>query len=750
MKSLLLGLIWLIANPFASAQQFDFPSAAVQDDATLSKIMPGLAQQVIAAYKDSDQDRYLNNLVQLQLATGQSTEADATIHSLRDLRRVGNYPESSARLAPFEIYAKAKSREAADKLSFDAAFEQCFHELFGKLDDKTASQLLYWFSPDVDRAHDNLIAAMARQKGKAEIALADALDLISKYQTDQVFKKIVPLTDALITEDDARRYTIDDDVLIKTPDGASVAGMVVRPRSATAPLPTLLEFTIYVKRQWNLNDARMTAANGYIGVVAFPRGKGRSPDAVVPYEHDGDDASAVIGWISKQAWSDGRVGMYGGSYNGGAQWAAAKHMPPALKAIMPPVAVAPGIDVPMEGNVFESYVYPWPLYTTTTKTLDEADYFDSERWSRLNHTWYATGQAYRALDQIDGTPNPFFRRWLDHPGYDAYWQRMIPYREEFAKINIPVLSTAGYLEGQSLSSSYYFTEHLKYNPRAEHYCVVGPYSHLGAQRQPQAIIGGYEIDPVARINVEVLRYQWFDYVFKGGKKPELLKDKINYEVMGANEWKHAPSLEAMSNGSLRFHLTAIRSGDAYRLSEQKPSADAFIEQKINFADRGDVDRAIPTLTVDKILDTSNGIAFASDPIRQPTEISGQFSGQLDFITNKRDMDVTVTLYELMPTGEYFQLSYYMARASYAKDRSHRQLLTPDQRQRLDFKTGHVTSRKIQKGSRLVVVLSINKQPDMQINYGTGKDVSDETIADAKLPLLIKWYLNSYVDVPVWR
>ena len=54
-----------------------------------------------------------------------------------------------------------------------------------------------------------------------------------------------------------------------------------------------------------------------------------------PFEHDGADAAAVIDWIARQPWSDGRVGMYGGSYNSFAQWAATKHRPPALKAIAP-------------------------------------------------------------------------------------------------------------------------------------------------------------------------------------------------------------------------------------------------------------------------------------------------------------------------------------------------------------------------------------------------------------------------------
>ena len=48
------------------------------------------------------------------------------------------------------------------------------------------------------------------------------------------------------------------------------------------------------------------------------------------------------------------------------------------------------------------------------------------------------------------------------------------------------------------------------------------------------------------------------------------------------------------------------------------------------------------------------------------------------------------------------------------------------------------------------MLNIIKQPDLQINYGTGKDVSDESMQDAKIPLQIKWYGDSYIDIPMWR
>jgi uncharacterized protein len=75
-----------------------------------------------------------------------------------------------------------------------------------------------------------------------------------------------------------------------------------------------------------MTNARETAAHGYPAVIGFSRGKYKSTGPVVPFEKDGDDARTLINWITQQPWSDGRVGMYGGSYTEFTQWAAAKRL----------------------------------------------------------------------------------------------------------------------------------------------------------------------------------------------------------------------------------------------------------------------------------------------------------------------------------------------------------------------------------------------------------------------------------------
>ncbi len=658
-----------------------------------------------------------DDLFRVQLVAGRYADAAKTLAAMQP---------STARVR-WDIYAKAKSIEGKP---FGDAFAKAFRERMQTLDDKTAHRVLWSFRTP--------LAALQALSDAGKRHAAD-LDLVKAQLGVDAYTSFVPLIPALTDEDDRRRYAVEKNVAVKMPDGGTVCAMFMHPRGRK--LPALLNFTIYANPENNLDEARRAAANGFAGVVGLVRGKGCSADAPVPYERDPADAAALIDWIAAQPWCDGRVGMYGGSYEGGTTWAAAKRMPKALKAIMDGAPVAPGLDVPMEGNVFWNFLYPWPFYATDNKLLDDATYNDAARWQRIDRDFYVSGRAYRDLDKIDGTPNPVFDRWIAHPSYDAYWQAMIPYGKELARIDIPVLTTAGYYFGGPGAAVYYFTQHTKQRPGAEHYLVVGPWDHVRGHSGTIGILGnktmtslaGYELEPAAQIDMGELRYQWFDYVFGRGPKPALLADKVNYMVVGANAWKHAPSIAAMANGKLRIPL----------------GRDSVL--RVNFADRSDVDRNVPGGGVlDKAIDTANAIVFKSDPIDKPIEASGLFSGHLEFVANKKDFDFNVVLYEQTKSGDYFLLAPFWTRASYNGHPAERRLLTPGKRQRLDFNSIRLMSKQLQPGSRIVVVLSVIKEVGRQLNYGTGKDVSDETIADAKTPLEIRWLAGSYVDVPTQR
>ena len=541
-----------------------------------------------------------------------------------------------------------------------------------------------------------------------------------------------------------------EDVLIKTRN-ATLSATIVQPKYASKlPFPTILVFDIYTRPDEMLAQAQEFADRGYVRVVADVRGKRLSPDPVTPYEHDAEDTWSVIDWISKQSWSNGRVGMIGGSYSGFTAWAATKRKHPALKAIAVSAAGIPGQGLPMYNNVFLNANYGWAFYVTNNKLLDETVYANGDRWQRQMRGWFASGRPYREFDVFDGTPNPWLQRWLEHPAFDRYWQHMVPYGGDFAHINIPVLTITGYYDDAQISALQYLKEHNKSRLHPEHYLVIGPYDHFGthARNKPE-VLRGYPIDAAARIDSQELKLAFMDYVLRGRHKPELLTDRINYEVMGANEWHHVPTLADMHGKPQRLYFTNEKGGVTYALKSAPPAKDSFVLQEVDLADRMKFHNAhsYPLPIIQGPLQYVTEAVFEGQPFAPATTVSGAFKGELLISISKRDVDLGVTVYEAMDDGKLFHLGYSLNRASFVRNPAKRQLLTPGKIERIPFETTLV-SRRMSPKSRLFVLIDANKNPFAQINYGTGKDVSDESVQDAGEPLRIKILAGSYVDVPV--
>ncbi|TMO61815.1 CocE/NonD family hydrolase [Pseudoalteromonas aurantia] len=545
----------------------------------------------------------------------------------------------------------------------------------------------------------------------------------------------------------SKDFVINTDVLIKTSSGTTLSAVIVLPKTMKKPQPTALQFHIYTDVKEHVKTAINAAKHGYIGIVVDTRGKRLSPDQIIPYEHDAKDINDVIDWISKQDFSDGRVAMYGGSYLGFTQWAATKYMHPALKTIVPSVANNPMQGLPMENNIFITPNYQWPFYVMNNKTLDKKVNNNRDYWNKAINDWYLSGRSYRDIDKIEGTPNPLLQKFLNHPSHDDFWLNMGPRGNEYSKINIPILSINGYYDDGHISALYYLNQHLKHNKNAEHYWIIGPYNHFFSKSKT---INGYLKDSVAELDRTELAFQWFDYVLKGKKKPDLLKSKVNYQLMGDNSWQHANSLTELNSDYQRFYLSTEKYKGTYLLTKKISSKVDSLKQVVDLADRTtstNTESYYWPIIKDRLIDPT-GFTFASLPFAQDTSVHGSFSGEIKVKINKKDFDLGMTFYELTPDGKYFELFYYIGRASYAKDPSNRQLLTPHKVETIPFKDTRMTGKLFKKGSRLVVALNVNKNEMAQINFGTGKDVSDESNADGAIPLKVEWLNSSFINIPM--
>jgi len=729
------------------AADFGFRPPRDPEDAAAADLMRDLAERILPVYQDADTDVFLANLAALQIVSGAYRAASDSSRSLRSRRQGKPFDDLVQRAILDGIYARARALEAEGRQGFAEAYARAFRELVSPLDNAQAQAIMARLEIPAAVYAEPLRRTFDLWRAKGSLPQADALALVRTWLSYESRRSFGALLPELFAAENRNRYVTETDLRIPVRGGVIFASLVRpgRANDALGALPTLLRFTLDPAE----DDAQRSAAKGYIGVTAYVRG--RTPDgkgAVWPFVRDGEDAAAVIDWIARQAWSDGRVCMIGDGYSGYAAWAAARRRPAALKAIATIAPMAPGIDFPMAGQIFRNAMVRWAEeHANGDPPRTGADADPDTTWQALDARWYRGHRPYWELDRVLlGKRSRLIRTWLTHPSHDRYWQKFLPSAEQFARIDIPVLGFAGYY-GADAGALYFHQEHRRNRPQADTTLLLGPYDAASIRQGTAPMLRGYALDPAARVDLPELRLQWLDHILKGANKPSLLRDRVNYQVMGTDQWRHVPTLEAPQRTRLRFYLDTRERNDPHRLLPSPSEGGGSARLSVDLADRRDVRIPWPDALRAAQLPARNSIRFVSDPLPEATEIAGSLRGVFDITPSRQDMDFSISLYEQTESGEY-QLLFdpYDFRASYAGHRVRRRLLRAGERQLLAFTAERATACKLAAGSRIVLLVGLNKRPDRQINYGSGNDVNSETIADAKWPVRVRWHARSYIEI----
>lgn len=738
MKKILIILFALIfTGIFCQKIPVKQPSSYKFED--LDPLMNYISYEIQKKYAEKNKAVKYDNLFRLNIINKNYDKALSQIDSVRSVYMKSNPSIAQAMGSQYEIYIKTLYNINSKK-NFEDSYKVEFLKKYESLSIKSRILLPRYFNVDIEKTKKDIISSIKNDlENKDSVDIKKALLLCRNYTSFMVSNSSFNYANKYLKELDFLNYDIKDSILINN----KVSVRVVLNKKIRYPEATILVNTIYPSLD-DINDQKEMASYGYNSIYVYPRGKYNSSGKVQPFEHEAEDLNNVIDWIVKQPWSNGKVGMYGGSYLGFSQWAATKKIHPALKTIIPQASVGIGtMDFPMNNNIFSSYSLRWLNYVTNNKMLDSS-FNDEDKWNSIYKKWYESGEAFNKLDSITGKKNEIFQHWLEHPSFDNYWKKFAPYKKEFHKINIPILTITGYYDSDQLGALYYYKNHLKYKKNANHYVIIGPYDHSGAQGYIKNELKGYIIDSIANIDIQKISFEWFDYILKNKKKPLFLKDKINYQVMGTNEWKSTNSINNFEKKTLKFYIQSSN-----ELTLEKRQKKDFSSVIIDFKNRSDGDELIKQTNnvLDTIIHKSNAITFLSKSFENPIEFTGNFVGNLKLSINKKDVDLYMRLYEQNKEGKYFLLSTYYGRASYAKNPEKRKLLQEDKEIKLTISNNEFVSKKLEKGSKLVLVLGVLKSPFMEINYGTGKEVSKETIKDASDPLIIKFYNNSFIEIP---
>jgi len=547
---------------------------------------------------------------------------------------------------------------------------------------------------------------------------------------------------AMAAEPDAAKIDLQWGARIPMRDGVHLNATVYTPKAQKNPAPCIFTLTPYISQSYH-DRGVWFAAHGLPFLTVDVRGRGNSDGTFRPLIQEAQDGFDVVEWLAKQPYCNGKVSMWGGSYAGYNQWVTAKEFPPHLATIVPVASPYAGIDFPMRNNISYPYVIQWLTFTSGHAGQDKI-FGDSAFWAAKYRQWFEAGTPFAQLDTLVGNPSPIFQEWVAHPHVDAYWDSYNPTAQQYAKLSIPILTITGSYDDDQPGALAHYREHWKNASsamRAKHYLVIGPWDHAGT-RTPTQAVGGVAFGPASMVDLPQLHLDWYAWTMQDGAKPAFLQKNVAYYVMGAEKWRYADTLDAVtaqmqpyflgSNGSASDVLAAGSLDPVQPKAAGKPDEYLYDPRDVSGATL-EAELDISSLTNQSLLYAQRGkqLVYHTAPFEKATEVSGTFKLSAWIAIDQPDTDFAVSIHEIRADGSSIQLTTDVMRARYRESLREPKPVTTRSPLRYDFTGFTFVSREIAKGSRLRLRLAPINSIYSQKNYNSGGSVSHEQKTDAR-------------------
>jgi hypothetical protein len=532
--------------------------------------------------------------------------------------------------------------------------------------------------------------------------------------------------------------TVERGVAVKMRDGTILRADIYRPKTEGS-FPVLLERTPYDKNNSSGFGLR-AAAQGYVVIVQDVRGRYTSDGEWYPFKNESSDGFDTIEWAASLSYSDGRVGMFGGSYVGATQMLAAIAHPPHLAGICPIVTASNYHDGwTYQGGAFEQWFNEsW----TSGLAQDTLNRSVRSNTNALNGIWKLPLNTYPLFDVPSSTdPDlirslaPYFLDWLAHPDYDEYWKRW-SIEDHYSDIKVPMLTVAAWydiFQGGSLRN--YIGVKLNGGSDAARHgqrLLVTVGGHAGSGRK----IGDVDFGPAADFKEDDVILSWYDHLFKNAANEFAVPQPVRIFVMGANQWRDEDEWPLSRTRQERYFLHSggkanSVSGDGV-LSSAAPhaeSADRYIYDPVNPAPTiggplcCDSPHLGPGPRDQRPVEARNDVLVYSTPMLSgDLEITGPITLELFASSSAVDTDFTAKLVDVWPDGFAQNLTEGIIRARYRESQEKPTFLNPGQTYKFTVDLWS-TSNLFRKGHRLRLEISSSNFPRFDRNLNTGGDSS---------------------------
>jgi putative CocE/NonD family hydrolase len=505
-------------------------------------------------------------------------------------------------------------------------------------------------------------------------------------------------------------------------DGVRLSANVFRP-SEHARVPAILVRTPYGKGLDITPHYQAFVDHGYAVVVQDVRGRYESEGAFLPLYQEPADGDDTLNWIARQPWSDGKIGMMGGSYVGIVQWKVALLNNPHLKAIFPVVS---GYDD-----------YRDRYYSTggAMKLGNRLEWMAENLRAPGYHQDFAKYVLHLPVRSADvaalGWTSPLYRDVAGHPDFDAFW-RAISTKEQLRKIRIPVFSVGGWYDNFVQSDLEAYAALHKSTGLSR--IVVGPWPHNMSYQ-----FTGADFGPASSVPIRTLQIEWFDQWLMGKDTALLSQPPLKIFVMGANKWREEREWPPEQARYKMFYLDS--NGRANSLEGDGAMGDQASKHHATDQYVFDPNDPVPTrggsvccnpkvfpwgpMDQRPVEQRKDVLVYTTKPLKHDLEAIGPVQVVLYITTSAKDTDFTAKLVDVFADGAARNLTDGILRLRYRNSLEKPELGKAGEIYRVTVDAG-VTSNVFLKGHRIRVEVSSSNFPRFDRNANTGGVIADAT------------------------
>jgi uncharacterized protein len=565
---------------------------------------------------------------------------------------------------------------------------------------------------------------------------------------------------------------IDQKVMMPMRDGVKLATDIYRPKG-DVKVPIVFSRTPYNFNTWGDGEMRtrgLEAAydavqRGYAYVVQNERGRFFSEgqwDILGTPTTDGYDA---FEWMSKQAWSNGKIGATGCSSTAEWQMAVASLNHPALAAM---VAQGFGAGVGRVGEFYEQgnwfrggaqqMLFTSWLYGTQNdafrptfpKDITQADLVRVQRFYDMatempKVDWAQALQHLPVQDIIKNVNGQrgVYEDMIRRKPNDPAWFKGGLYHDNMP-MNVPAYWFVSWYDVSSSPNLTLFNQ-MRKNPNKEiadnQYLVIAPTLHCAYKRATENTVVGERSMGDARLNYDELTWGWFDMLLKG-QQNDFKKNtaRVKYFTMGSNIWQTSetwpPAKAVMTdyflssegkantrngNGKLVAKIPSSDKPDAFTYDPANPvsSYGGNVCCTGNAVTGGAFDQSQMELRDDILV-------YTSEPLKEGMEVSGFIESTLYLSSDVKDTDVTIKLIDVYPDGKAYNLDETIQRVRYREGYEKEVWMEKGNVYKVKL-SPMSTSNYFAAGHRVRIEVAGSNFPRFDRNLNTGGNNFDESV-----------------------